>query len=134
MSAELEAKYRDRCPKPGTKVRNATTGDAAVIVEEDNEWWIKPESPNSPVRYPATQIHRWIVEKEPTGLPYGTHARVAYEAIKALGECNAGFSRMPEWLSLHAREKRRWLEGNIAFKEPLAQELYNDIVKRLKDR
>lgn len=129
---ELQKKY-DKCPPPGTKLRNAKTGDAGIVVREDDDWFIKPDIPGSPVRFPATQAYNWIVDQDAKKMPPGSYARVAYEAIRTLGEVNAGYPRMPEWLSLHPREKARWIDAKVKFSNPVSNEIYNSIVSILKD-
>lgn len=126
-------RYRN-CPPIGTYVRHVRTGDLAQIIEKDNELWIKPDLPGSPVMYPATQIHNWMIEPRAKKLPPGSWAKVCYEADKALCSIHPELKRVgTEWASLHPLRKAEWIERRIKFKEPIRLELYNAITKILEE-
>lgn len=132
-SEELKAKYKDKCPPPGTWMRHKETGDMGQVVEEDGDWWIRPNIPGSPVRYPATQAMRWSVEQQPRKLPPGSYARIAYDANRALCEIHPELKKPVDWLSLGAHEKARWIEARVQFKNVLQARLYAAIIKTLEE-
>jgi hypothetical protein len=133
VSELLEKKYAGRCPKPGTFLRNKETGDLAQVVEKDNDWFIKPDLPGSPVYYPASQAHRFNIEQTPKKLPPGSFARVAYEADLALCKIHTDLKPGKEWISLNPVHKAQWIEGNVKLDNPLRIRLYTAIIKCLEE-
>ncbi len=112
-------------PKIGTYVRHEKTGDLARIVEHEGKMAIKPDLPGSPVYYPMTRIHEFIVQTQPQKLPPGSWARVAYEADRGLCEIHPEFKRQPEWHSLNPQVKAAWIERRFKFDNVLRLELNN---------
>ncbi len=125
-------KYR-QVPPVGTYVRNKDTGDLASIVEKDGELWIKPDIPGSPVYYPATQIHRWLIEQNVKRLPPGSWARVSYEANRVLCDLHPDLKRQQDWQSLSPVKKAEWIERRVKFDKPIQLELSNAIARVLEE-
>ena len=112
-------------PKLGTYLRHGKTGDLARVVEHEGKMMIKPDLPGSPVYYPMSRVHEFVVEEHPKKLPPGSWARVAYEADRALCEMHPELKRQPEWLSLPPRAKAAWIERRVKFENLLRLELHN---------
>lgn len=112
-------------PKIGTYLRHERTGDLARVVEHEGKMMIKPDLPGSPVYYPMTRVHEFIVEVAPKKLPPGSWARVAYEADRALCEMHPELKRQKEWASVHPVEKAAWIERRNKFDNVLRLELNN---------
>lgn len=129
---DLAKKY-PKCPKPGTWLRHSDTGDLAQVVEENGDWVIKPDRPNSPVRYPATMAHKYRIEEQARKMPPGSFARVAYEADKILCAIHPDLKKQPEWQSLRAEERAKWIEGRVSFAHEVRTKLYTKIISTLED-
>jgi hypothetical protein len=112
-------------PKIGTYLRHEKTGDLARVVEHEGKMQIKPDLPGSPVYYPMTRLHEFIVQVSPQKLPPGSWARVAYEADRALCEIHPELKRQPEWLALNPMVKAAWIERRHKFDSILRLELNN---------
>lgn len=120
------------CPPIGTYLRNKNTGDLAQVIVHEDKVVIKPDIPGSPVFYNAAQYYQWNVETKPKALPPGSFARVAYEADRALCEIHPELKKQPEWLSLNAMTKARWIEARMKLDNPIRLELYNAVMKCLE--
>lgn len=112
-------------PKIGTFLRHGKTGDLAQVVLHEGKMAIKPDLPGSPVYYPISRHHEFVVEEKPKKLPPGSWARVAYEAHRALCEMHPEFRRQVEWNSLHPQTKAAWIERRVKFDHLIQLELYN---------
>lgn len=112
-------------PKLGTYLRHERTGDLARVVEHEGKMAIKPDLPGSPVYYPMSRAHEFIVEEQPRKLPPGSWARVAFEADRALCDIHPEFKRQVEWNSVHPQTKAAWIERRYKFDNVLRLELYN---------
>lgn len=112
-------------PKLGTYLRHEKTGDLAQVVMHEGKMAIKPDLPGSPVHYPISRAHEFIVEEHAKKLPPGSWARVAYEADRALCEAHPEFKRQPEWLSLTPQVKAAWIERRFKFDNVIRLELNN---------
>jgi hypothetical protein len=120
-------------PKIGTYLRHELTGDLVRIVEHEGKMMIKPDLPGSPVYYPMTRLHEFIVQEQPKRLPPGSWARVAFEADRALCEVHPEFKRQPEWISLHPVAKAAWIERRHKFDNVIRLEL-NNLIHAFLDR
>lgn len=112
-------------PKIGTYLRHGKTGDLAKVVEHEGKMAIKPDLPGSPVYYPMTRLHEFVVQDAPQKLPPGSWARVAFEADRALCEIHPELKKGPEWNSLHPLVKAQWIERRYKFPDVLRLELHN---------
>lgn len=112
-------------PKIGTYLRHEKTGDLARVVEHEGKMAIKPDLPGSPVYYPMSRVHEFVVQLGPQKLPPGSWARVAYEADRALCDIHPELKRQKEWHSVHPLEKAYWIERKYKFDSVLRLELYN---------
>lgn len=121
-------------PKLGTHLRHGKTGDLAKVVLHEGKMAIKPDLPGSPVYYPISRVHEFVVEEHPQKLPPGSWARVAYEAHRALCDVHPEFKRQPEWNSLHPQAKAAWIERRHKFDNVLQLELHNLIADFLDKR
>jgi hypothetical protein len=112
-------------PKLGTYLRHEKTGDLARVVQHEGKMMIKPDLPGSPVYYPMTRAHEFIIQESPPKLPPGSWAKVAYEADRALCEVHPEFKRQVEWLAVHPNVKAAWIERRVKFDNVLRLELHN---------
>jgi hypothetical protein len=132
MTPEEAKKRYPQCPQIGTFLRNKETGDLAQVVLHEEDIKIKPDLPGSPVYYPATQAHRFNVETNHKKMPPGSWARIAYEADRALCDIHTDLKRQPDWLSLKAHERAKWIEAKVNLGHPLRIELYTAVIKVLE--
>lgn len=117
----------------GDWVRHKINGSLGRVIEEGGELLIKPDSPNTQVRYPKKLFGEWGKDANARRIPIGRLAEVAQAADRALCSIHFELQKQPDWLSLKAEERKAWVEGTVELEHASRIALRDAVMGCLKE-
>ena len=119
--------------KLGDYYRHKDTGDLWQIKELDGVVKIVRDLPNQQIWMQISQLHKFAKETNARKMLPGQLARVAFEADAALCSVHTELPRNKHWLDLDGKDKQKWIDGKVDFKDSIRKELYVAVMRVLLD-